>query len=193
MSEVADRILDEAMILDPEARTAYVEQSSQHDPALRQELISRLHSLEVADVFFDRLSDLVFSTAFSSEEDPTLADEPQEPVLDKEDVLAHFRIVSLISTGGMGTLYRAHDERLDRDVALKFLPSSLSAEPRARERLLREAKVVAALNHPNVCAIYEIAETADGHMFFAMPLYDGITLKEKLRQGRLSAHVGRAR
>jgi serine/threonine-protein kinase len=186
VSEVADRILDEAMTFEPEARTAYVEQSSQHDPALRQELISRLHSLEVADVFFDRLSELVFSTAFSSDEDPTPADEPQEPVLDKEDVLAHFRIVSLISTGGMGTLYRARDERLDREVALKFLPSSLSAEPKARERLLREAKAVAALNHPNVCAIYEIAETADGHMFFAMPLYDGITLKEKLRQGRLS-------
>jgi serine/threonine protein kinase/tetratricopeptide (TPR) repeat protein len=186
VSEAADKILDEAMTFEPHARTAYVEQSSQHDPELRKELISRLHSAEVADVFFDRLSELVFSTAFSSDENPTPTDESQEFVLGEEDVIAHYRIVSLIGRGGMGTLYRARDERLNRDVALKFLPSSLSTERKARERLLTEARAVAALNHPNVCAIYEIAETADGHMFFAMPLYDGMTLKEKLRQGPLS-------
>jgi serine/threonine-protein kinase len=107
-------------------------------------------------------------------------------VLGDEDVFGHYRIVSLIGSGGMGTLYRARDERLDREVALKFLPSDLSAERKPRERLLAEARAVAALNHPNVCAIHEIAETADGRMFFAMPLYDGITLKEKLRQGPLS-------
>jgi eukaryotic-like serine/threonine-protein kinase len=186
VSELADKILDEAMTFEPHARMAYVEQSSQHDPALRNELISLLHSAEVADVFFDRLGELVFSTAFSSDEDPTLTDGSEESVLGDGDVLAHYRIVSLIGSGGMGTLYRARDERLNRDVALKFLPSGLSAEGEARERLLTEARAVAALNHPNVCAIYEIAETADGRMFFAMPLYDGMTLKEKLRQGPLS-------
>ena len=185
MSELADRILDEAMTFEARARTAYVEQLSQSDPALREELLSRLPSAEAADDFFDRLSELVFSTAFS-DEDPTPPDESQEFVLDEENVPAHYRIVSLIGRGGMGTLYRARDERLNRDVALKFLPSNLSAERKARERLLTEARAVAALDHPNVCAIYEIAETADGHMFFAMPLYDGITLKERLRQGSLS-------
>jgi serine/threonine protein kinase len=185
LSELADRILDEAMTFDPQARTAYLEQSSQHDPVLRNELIARLHSAEAADDFFDRLNELVFSSDFSSEDEaPT--DEPQESVLGDEDVFGHYRIVSLIGSGGMGTLYRARDERLDREVALKFLPSDLSAERKPRERLLAEARAVAALNHPNVCAIHEIAETADGRMFFAMPLYDGITLKEKLRQGPLS-------
>ena len=173
------------MAFEPEARTAYLEQSCQHDPSLRNELIARLHSAEAADDFFDRLSELVFSSDFSSEDEaPT--DEPQESVLGDEDVFGHYRIVSLIGSGGMGTLYRARDERLDREVALKFLPSDLSAERKPRERLLAEARAVAALNHPNVCAIHEIAETADGRMFFAMPLYDGITLKEKLRQGPLS-------
>jgi len=173
------------MTFDPQARTAYLEQSSQHDPVLRNELIARLHSAEAADDFFDRLNELVFSSDFSSEDEaPT--DEPQESVLGDEDVFGHYRIVSLIGSGGMGTLYRARDERLDREVALKFLPSDLSAERKPRERLLAEARAVAALNHPNVCAIHEIAETADGRMFFAMPLYDGITLKEKLRQGPLS-------
>jgi len=186
VSEAADRILDEAMTFEPSARTAYVEQWSQHDPALREELLSRLHSAEAADDFFDRLTELVFSTEFSTDEDPTPPDDSQEFVLDEENVPVHYRIVSLIGRGGMGTLYRAHDERLNRDVALKFLPSNLSAERKARDRLLTEARAVAALDHPNVCGIYEIAETADGHMFFAMPLYDGITLKEKLRQGSLS-------
>jgi serine/threonine protein kinase len=185
VSDVADRILDEAMTFEPEARTAYLEQASQHDPALRNELMARFHSAEAADDFFDRLSELVFSSDFSSDDEPP-ADAPQEAVLTEQDVLGHYRIVSLIGRGGMGTLYRARDERLARDVALKFLPSDLSTERKARERLLTEARAVAALNHPNVCAIHEIAETADGHMFFAMPLYDGITLKEKLRQGPLS-------
>jgi serine/threonine-protein kinase len=186
LSELVEKLLEEAIALEPEARLAYIQQSSRHDPELREELISRLHYAEAADDFFDDLTELVFSLPFSSDENQTPTDEAQEFVLGEEDVLAHYRIVSLIGRGGMGTLYRARDERLDRDVALKFLPSSLSTERKARERLLTEARAVAALNHPNVCAIYEIAETADGHMFFAMPLYDGITLKEKLRQGQLS-------
>jgi len=126
-------------------------------------------------------------TEYSDSDDEPLTDEAQESVLTEGDsILAHYRIVSLIGRGGMGTLYRARDERLNRDVALKFLPSDLSAERRARDRLLMEARAIALLNHPNVCGIHEIAETPDGQMFLAMPLYDGITLKEKLRQGRLS-------
>lgn len=187
MSELADKIFDEAMTFEPQARTAYLEQSSQHDPALRDELLSRLKSAEAADGFFDRLSTLVFSSTFSNSDDEPATDEAQESVLREGDsILAHYRIVSLIGRGGMGTLYRARDERLNRDVALKFLPSDLSAERKARDRLLVEARAIAVLNHPNVCGIHEIAETPDGQMFLAMPLYDGITLKEKLRQGRLS-------
>jgi len=187
LSDLADKILDEAMTFEPQARTAYLEQSSEHDPALRDELLSRLQSAEAADEFFDRLSDLVFSSTFSDSDDEPPADEAQESVLTEgESILAHYRIVSLIGRGGMGTLYRARDERLNRDVALKFLPSGLSAERKARDRLLIEARAIAGLNHPNVCGIHEIAETPDGQMFLAMPLYDGITLKEKLRQSRLS-------
>lgn len=98
----------------------------------------------------------------------------------------HYRIITLIGRGGMGSVYRAHDTRLNRDVALKFLPSYLGAEPEARERLLNEARAAASLDHGNVCSIHEIGETRDGRLFIAMPCYAGETLKERLKRGRLS-------
>ncbi|HET8762739.1 MAG TPA: protein kinase, partial [Gemmatimonadales bacterium] len=81
--------------------------------------------------------------------------------------------------------YRAHDTRLGRVVALKFLPPYLSANPESRERFLVEARAAAALEHPNVCSIHEIGETTDGRPFIAMACYDGETLKERLRRGPL--------
>ncbi len=86
----------------------------------------------------------------------------------------------------MGTVYRAHDTKLDREVALKFLPPHLSAQREARERLLVEARAAAALDHPNVCSIHEIGETTDGRPFIAMACYEGETLKERLGRGPLA-------
>jgi class 3 adenylate cyclase len=83
----------------------------------------------------------------------------------------------------MGVVYQAHDTRLDRDIALKFLPTHLSALPEARERLLVEARAAAALEHPNVCSIHEIGETSDGRLFIAMACYTGETLRERLGRG----------
>ena len=91
-----------------------------------------------------------------------------------------------LGAGGMGVVYKARDERLGRQVALKFLPPHLSAEPDAKARFLAEARAAAALDHPNVCTIYEIGETEDGQLFIAMPLYDGETLQARLDRGRLT-------
>ena len=87
----------------------------------------------------------------------------------------------------MGVVYKARDERLGRQVALKFLPPHLSADPDAKSRFVAEARAAAALDHPNVCTIYEIGETEDGQLFIAMPLYDGETLQA--RSGSRPAHV----
>jgi len=86
----------------------------------------------------------------------------------------------------MGDVYRALDTRLDRRVALKFLPRWLGRDPAARARLRVEARIVSSLDHPNVCTLFEIAESEDGRLFLAMPLYDGETLKARIGRGPLA-------
>ena len=75
--------------------------------------------------------------------------------------LAHYRILDKLGAGGMGEVYRAHDEQLDREVAIKVLPSTSFEDPVARARLLQEARAAAALNHSNICTVHEVGE-ADG-------------------------------
>ena len=100
--------------------------------------------------------------------------------------IAHYVVQEPIGTGGMAVVYKARDERLQRQVALKFLSPYLNAEAEAKSQFVTEARTAAALDHPNVCTIYEIGETSDGHLFIAMPLYDGETLQARLTRGRLT-------
>src|SRR5512135_3403355 len=86
--------------------------------------------------------------------------------------LGHFRVVAEIGAGGMGVVYRARDERLQRDIALKVLPATALSDPAARERLLHEARIASSLNHPHICTIHEVGE-ANGRIFIAMELVDG--------------------
>jgi len=86
--------------------------------------------------------------------------------------LGHYRILEKIGVGGMGEVYRAHDEQLDRDVALKVLPAHTLTDETARARLLREARAAAALNHPHICTIHEVGE-AGGQAYIAMELVEG--------------------
>jgi serine/threonine-protein kinase len=95
-----------------------------------------------------------------------------------------YRIDALIGSGGMGEVYRAHDGRLDRDVAIKLLSATTVRDSDARLRLLREARSAAALNHPHVCTIYEVGET-DGHAYIAMELIAGNSLDKLIPSGGL--------
>ena len=99
---------------------------------------------------------------------------------------SHFKVHEPLGAGGMGIVYRAEDVRLERPVALKFLLPSQVNDAKAKERLLREARAVAALDHPNLCTVLEVGETPRGDLFIAMVLYPGETLKARLeRQGAL--------
>ena len=99
-------------------------------------------------------------------------------------VVSHYRIVSSIGAGGMGVVYLATDERLNRKVALKFLPPTIAQDPRARARLVREAQAASALDHPNVATVYDVDDW-NGQSFIAMPYYDGETLRERIERGAL--------
>lgn len=159
-----------AQELPPEARRAFIEQSCHGDDDVQRELESLLEHAAPGESFFEQLSERI-------------ALPERVPILK----VGRYEIVSCIGVGGMGAVYRARDTRLEREVALKFLSTHAQAPHGAAEQLLIEARTAASLEHVNVCTVHEIGETEDGRPFIAMALYDGETLRERLRRGPLPA------
>ncbi len=96
-----------------------------------------------------------------------------------------YRLREQLGGGGMGIIYKAEDTRLGRTVALKFLPPELTRDPTAKARFAQEARSASALDHPNICTIYDVGETEDAALFLSMPCYEGETLRDRLERGPL--------
>lgn len=173
-------LFERARGLPADERAELLDRLGNDEPDLVRELAGLLSVEQAAGSFFDGLAAAV-SKVQRREEVPEVAT-TTDPLIGR--TVAHYRIESHLGAGGMGTVYRAYDTKLERPVALKFLPPHVGPDAAAAERFLLEARAAAALDHPNVCTVYEIGE-ADGRGYIAMAYYPGETLREILGRGPL--------
>ena len=190
-----ERVLDAVLDHEPHEWDAVIAELCGPDAQLRAEVESLVARHGAAKRFLEVPAAAAIAAGWAGFADEATSVQPHEASpADETHVIdplvgsrvAHYGIVARLGGGGMGVVYRARDTRLERDVALKFLPPHLGLDSTAKSRFMLEARAAAALDHPNICTVHEIGEAGDGRLFIAMACYNGRVLKERIAEGPLS-------
>ena len=167
-------LFDDVADLAPADREAALSRAAVADPSLRREVEALLADGD----------DAAMTSALAGMVSRVMRRREQESA-DPGETVGSYEIREQLGSGGMGVVFRALDRRLNRPVALKFLPATVGAEPQLRQRFFQEAKAAASLDHINICTIYGVEQAPDGRLFLVMPFYDGETLQRRIRRGPL--------
>src|SRR4029077_6083755 len=154
-----------------EQRAAYLQEACAGDDALRQEVESLLSSEKGGDGFLETPALDAAAKMFS--------EDPSQSLIGRQ--MGPYQVLSLVGAGGMGEVYQAHDTKLGRNVAVKVLPATFIHDPQRLARFQREARMLAALNHPNIATIYGL-EQSNGTSYLVMELVSGETLAERVKR-----------
>lgn len=171
-------IFEGALAVEPARQAAYIAQACNGSSALQEDVMGLLEAHIDASHNWSRAPVPIGGLDFTG----TGVTSPYK----SGDEIGHHKIIDQIGAGGMGVIYQAFDSRLQRHVALKFLPVFLHKDDASRQRFMAEARAASRLDHPNICVIHDINETPEGHLYITMPHYEGETLAARLKRGRLS-------
>ena len=179
---LVEDIYHSALERNPDERDSYLRDACKGDEALRRELASLLASDSKARNFIESPALQVAAQLLTKQE----IEDHGPKALSAGTTISHYRIIEKIGAGGMGEVYRAHDPRLARDVAIKILPQAFSTVPDRLRRFEQEARAAAALNHPNIVSIYDVGTWEYGTPYVVSELLHGETLRACIQRGPLS-------